>query len=99
MLSKEEKRDFDVAFDTYMKNPAWRTEYESAPSQECKDYLKYTYYDSKFFNPEKNADRLSELKAEYESKLSVEDWEYLKSKAGNSPFVGYADRKIKELQK
>ena len=99
MLSKEEEKDFEKAFETYTKNPSWRKEYEDAPSQECKDYLKFTYYDSMFYDPGKDNRRIGELKEEYEGKLSASDWEYLKSKAGNSPFVFYCDQKIKGLKK
>ena len=99
MLSKEEKKDFEKAFETYMAKPGWRKEYEGAPSQECKDYLKFTYYDCMFYDPSKDNDRLQELKEEYEGKLSSTDWQYLKSQAGNSPFGGYCNKKIAELSK
>lgn len=99
MLTKEEQKDFEKAFETYMKKDGWRSEYKNAPSEECKDYLKYTYYDCMFYDPGKDTARLDELKKYYEDRLSVADWEYLKSQAGNSPFVVYCLQKIAGLSK
>lgn len=83
-----------------MKNPYWKQQYENVPSKECKDYLEYMFYSSDYYDPDaSDAADYSEKQAEVESKLKVEDWEYLKQMVPNSPFVGYCNQKIRELSK
>ena len=94
-----DKKKMDEAFQRYMKNPAWKREYENAPSKECKEYLRYTYYSSQYYDPDADdAKDFDDLQQQVESKMNVQDWEYIKSTVGNSPFVAYCNKKIKELQ-
>lgn len=99
-VGKETKEKMDKALEKALKHPFWKKEYENAPSEECKDYLCYTYYSSAYYDPDaEDAKEFDELQAEVESELKVVDWEYLKQMTPGSPFVGYCDEKIAELSK
>ena len=88
------------SMESAMRHPFWKKMYEDAPSEECKEYLKYTYYSSDYYDPDAaDAKDFIELKDSIEQRLSAGDWEYLKGMAPNSPFVGYCNQKIKELSK
>ena len=97
---KFDKEKMKRAVDAFMKNPAHKKIYDEAPSAECRDFYKSEYYYSKYFDPEdKNADEFIEMVKEPESRLSIEDWEYIKKHAGNGQFVEYINQKIKEIKK
>lgn len=99
-MAKIDKEKMEKAFQAFMKNPAYKKIYDNAPSEECKKYYRYEYYYSKYYDPEaEDADEFVEMIKEPEKDLSVEDWEYIKSKAGHNPFRAYCDQKIKELTK
>ena len=94
-----DKEMLEESLEKAMKNKYWKEQYENAPSEECKEYLKYTFCYSDNFDPEENEKEFDELQKEVEGKLAVDDWEYLKEMVPNSPFVGYCNMKIKELNK
>ena len=95
---KFDKEKMQKAFEAFMKNPAHKRIYENAPSEACKDYYKSEYYYSKYFDPNsEDVEEFVEMVKEPEKRLSVEDWEYIKDHVGNSPMVGYINKKIKEL--
>ena len=97
-LSKEKKKEMDRAVEKALKHPYWKSQFEDAPSEECKDYLRFTYYFSECYDPEAEDAELFDKIQEYaERKLSAEDWRYLRGMAPNSPFAGYCEQKIKEL--
>jgi hypothetical protein len=93
-IDKEKK---SKALEAYLKNPYWKGQYENAPSEECKEYLLYTFCSSKYEGPDGDAE-FDEWRKSAEDGLSVGDWEYLKKMLPNSPFVGYCDKKIKALK-
>ena len=97
---KLDEKKMEKAFEAFMKNPAWKREYDNAPSEECKEYLRNSYYYSKYYDPDAgDADELMETIRKQEKKLSVDDWKYLRDRGGNSPFAGYCDEMIAALQK
>ena len=97
---KFDEKKMEKAFKAFMKNPGWKHEYDNAPSEECREYLRNSYYFSKFYDPDgDDADEIMDTIREQEKTLSVEDWKYLRGRWGNSPFAGYCDEMIKELQK
>ncbi len=98
-MAQVDKEKMNQAFEAFMKNPAWKKRYDDAPSEACKDYWKYIFYYSKFFDPDADdADEFDEIQEEYAKKLSLEDWEYMKVSTGNGPFRKVCNDKIRELQ-
>ncbi len=85
-------------FGAFMENPYWQSVYMNAPSEECRAYLEYTFYSSLYYDPDSSdAEQFAELQAHVEKPLHIVDWEYLKCLSPSSPFVGYCNRKIREL--
>ena len=95
---KETMKRIEDTLKQTIKNPYWKKEYDEAPSDECKDYLKFTYFFSKHYDPDADdAEKFDEIQKQVESALSAEDWAYLKKMAPSSPFVAYCDENIKRL--
>ena len=99
-LSGEEQKKLEKSVEETLENPFWKKQFEDAPSEECKDYVRYTFYSSDHYDPEgEDAAAFDKLQEEVESKLSVTDWQYLKHMLPNSPFVGYCTEQICRLSK
>ena len=97
-LSGKEKEKMEGAVEKALEHPYWKKQFEGAPSEESKDYIRYTFYFSKYYDPDaEDAESFDKLQEKVEEKLNAEDWEYLKGMSPNSPFVGYCNQKIKEL--
>lgn len=97
-LKGEEKEKMEKAVEKATKHPYWKKMYENAPSEESKDYIRYTFYSSEYYDPDaEDAAEFDKLQEKVESALKAEDWEYLKGMSPNSPFVGYCNQRIKEL--
>ena len=95
---KDVKEKMDKALEKALKNKSLKNVYEKAPSEECKDYLAYTFYSSEYYDPDvEDVETFDRIQDQVESRLAAEDWKYLKKLSPNSPFVGYCDQKIKEL--
>ena len=98
-MKKMDKKKEKASFESFMRNPSWKKIYEGSPSEECKDYWRYTFYNSKYYDPDaEDAGDFDDMRDFYYDRLSVEDWEYIKKFSGNSPFVGYIDQRIKKLK-
>lgn len=99
-LKGKEKEKMDKAVEKALKRPYWKKLFDGAPSEECKDYIRYTFYASEYYDPDaEDVADFDKLREQVESRLKVEDWEYLKRVSPNSPFVGYCNQRIKELTK
>lgn len=99
-LKGKEKEKMDKAVEKALKRPYWKKLFDGAPSEECKDYIRYTFYASEYYDPDaEDATDFDKLREQVESRLKAEDWEYLKTVSPNSPFVGYCNQRIKELTK
>lgn len=94
MDDKKEKKSFEA----FMKNPAWKKRYEEAPTKECKDYYRFTFYFSKYYDPEEDNGEFEEMRDYYYNQLSADDWKYIKGNT-SGPFVGYINQRIAELEK
>ena len=97
-MFKYDKDKLKKSIEKTEKNPYWKKAYEEAPSDECKDYLEFTFYWSDYPDDADDGE-WDEKQAEIEGKLSVGDWEYLSGIAPGSPLVGYCNQKIKEISK
>lgn len=96
MDKEKEKKSFEA----FMKNPSWKRIYDGAPSDACKEYYRYVFYSSKYYDPDaEDASEFDEMQEHYYGKLAIPDWEYIKKNAGNSPFVRYCDERIAALKK
>ena len=94
---KVDDKKVEEAFVEYMENPAWKRYYENAPTDECRQYIKFNWYRSKFGEP-KDVEEFKRLRNDYWSKLSVEDWEYIMENVGNSPFRAVCKEHISRLR-
>lgn len=95
---KIDKEKMRAALDEYMKNPAWAEYYKNAPSDACKKYIRFTWYRSKYDEPE-DVEEFKRIRDGYWKELGVKDWEYLRDTHPGSPFVKLCNQKIKELSK
>ena len=93
-----DKKKMESAFQLYMKNPSWRDYYNNAPSEDCKNYIRFGWYRSQYGEP-KDPEEFKKLRDLYWNKLSIKDWEYIRDHAGNSPFRKVCSDKIRELSK
>ena len=97
-MSKEDKM-MDAAFEIYMKNPVWKKRYEDAPTEACREYLKYVFYSSQYYDPDaEDAEKFEKKQEEAESKLKLGDWIFLRDMLPSSPFAGYCNQKIRQFQ-
>lgn len=83
------------AINQFTKNPYWREEYETAPSDICKqrvalDFCFSTYY-GQGYNDDDERKRL-------ESQLDLGDWKHLLKYSGNNPWRTKCKQKIAELE-
>ena len=92
-----DKKKEKMAFEEYMKNPSWEKYYNGAPSEECKEYIRFGWYRSKFGEPT-DPDEYKKLRDSVWEKLSVEDWEYIMDHVGNSPFRKVCKEQIAKLK-
>lgn len=99
-MLKYDKEKLKKAIEKYSANSHWGKQYENAPSKECKDYLEYTFYSSCYYDPDaENAKDFDELQEKIESKLSADDWKYLKGTTPNKQFGWFCEQQIKRLSK
>ena len=88
MAEKTEK-----ALEQFLKNDYWKEYYDTAPSDECREYIKREFVGSIYpdAGEEGNARAL-------EPTLSADDWRHLLKYAGNNMFRPYCKKKIAELE-
>lgn len=72
---KYDRDKMEETMDLYLANDGWKEVYEKAPSDECRRFLRMTFYRSQ--NGEPSGDEAKELKEDIFKKLGKEDWEYL----------------------
>ena len=90
----------EKALSRFLENPYWREYYETAPSEECKDRIVFTfcfslYGDEGFFASIEDFKNAGET---LESKLGLADWKHLLKYAGVNPFRSKCGAKIEELE-
>ena len=74
----------------WLKNPAWREYYETAPSDLCRLYISVEFWESEY-----DEDAAAEAVKNLEKSLSPEDWKHLYRYCGNNPRKKYIlDRMI-----
>ena len=94
------KEMVDKAVEHFIANPAYGEEYNTAPSDSCKERIAFSYCNS-IYNWESFFSSIEEFKAErdkIESKLDIKDWKHLLKYSGNNPWHSKCLKKIKELE-
>ena len=94
MLTDEKRKQI---IDDYLYTDFWKKAYETAPSQNCKDYI---LLGLRGFIMSAEGEKLYEIcngRKQLEKKFNLEDWEHMYKFAVNNPFKGVCATKIKEL--
>lgn len=92
------KKAMEKALAAFMKNPFWREYLETAPSEQCKEYIKLEFYYSDLtIAGSDERDEVAKAMQQYESQFSVLDWKHLQKYAGNNPFWIKCKQKVEEL--
>ena len=81
---------------TYLGNEHWKSVYQGAPSDECKQFFRLNFYSSMTGEP--SGDELSEIRQKIYDALSIEDWKYLQKTHPGTPFTKVCADYIKKLQ-
>jgi len=77
----------------FMENEYWHEEYETAPSDACREYIEYQWLNGHGHTDEEKA-ALEVTKAS----MTATDWEHLMKYAGNTPFKTYCRERLEELR-
>ena len=77
----------------WLENPYWREYYETAPSDECKEFIALEF----MFNDTED-DEIAEMMDEAESKLKVEDLKHLAKYEGNTPRLEELKQRIAKME-
>ena len=84
------------AVKVYCANPYWRTYYEGAPSEACRERIALSFFYG-IYNSAVTPEEYVPERERLERKLKLEDWVYLERFAGNNPWRGLCRKKIREL--
>lgn len=79
----------------FIRNPHWKEYYEEAPSDVCKEYIKYEFL---FSDTDEYEEKVAQVLRELEDRFTVDDWKHLIKYCGNNPFKSRCRAKIKELE-
>ena len=83
------------ALDVFLQNPHWKEYYETAPSEECREYIEHSFRLSLYgITPD-----IEKRDKELEDLFTVRDWEHLAKYAGNNPFRSKCKKMISNLKK
>ncbi len=89
-----------VAVEEFTKNPYWKEELETAPSELSKRYTELGFCFSWYFGKIPTAER-DEILAERDNlkhQFGLEDWKHTLKYCGHNPFHAVCVEKIKELE-
>ncbi len=84
-----DKKEADAALELFSENDYWKAFHDKAPSVNCRERIEMMFYFSAFLAGNADEKREAEYvrqRDEIESRLSLEDWKYLLSYAGNNPW-------------
>lgn len=88
----------EKAVSSFIENPYWKEYLESAPSEQCKEYIMLEFYYSDLaFEENDYKEEASQAMEQLKSGFSVRDWEHLMKYAGNTPFKAECKEKIEKL--
>lgn len=77
----------------WIKNPAWREYYETAPSELCRLVISMEFWESEY-----ESDTAANAIKIMEERLSAEDWRHLYRYCGNNPRKEYIHDRIMDLE-
>lgn len=82
-----------VTLEKWLKNPAWREYYETAPSELCRLVISMEFWESEY-ESETAANAIKIM----EERLSADDWRHLYRYCGNNPRKEYIHDRIMDLE-
>ena len=94
---KPDQKKVRKALKEFLKNPYWRDYYLNAPSEACKRYIEFEFYNSEYDEFASN-EEFWKVRDSYWDQLSVEDWKYILKHTAVNPFRKTCLDKIRELQ-
>ena len=80
----------------FMENDYWKRYLEKAPSDKCKEYIKYSFYYSTIDDDDDDIEEVVGVMNRLEDEMSLADWKHL-YKYASGPFKGICKEKISEL--
>ena len=92
------KSDLEEAVAKFKENSYWKKYLEDAPSDRCKEYIRYGFYYSDIDDDNEDIDEVVGIMDKIEAEMSLEEWKYL-HKYADGPFKGVCKEKISELSK
>ena len=92
-MGKFDSVEMKAAMELFMKNDFWREVYENAPSENCREYFRQSFYSSVYPGP----DDAGELRAVLFDRFEIADWQYLKRIHTGTPFVKTCHDRIQAL--
>ena len=95
MAFKFNEKKMKTAMDLYMKNDHWKSVFENAPSENCKEYFRFSFYNSQYDEP--SGEEFFTVRDKIYDSLGIDDWKYLKKNFPGSPFTKKCAEKIAEL--
>ena len=93
MTDNEKKK----IIDEYLYTDFWKKAYETAPSQNCKDYILLGLRGFIMSAEGEIFYKICKERKGLEKNFDLEDWQHLYKYCGDNPFKGICVTKIKEL--
>lgn len=81
------------ATEIYMRNSYWKKEYDTAPSELCRQYIRLGWYRS-LYGASGTVLKMKTL----ENQFCIEDWEHLLSYTATNPFRTKCRERIQALK-
>ena len=95
-MFKVNGKKMDLAVKSFMANPFYKKEYEDAPSDVCKEYIKFRWYWSKYNEP--SDEEYAEYRERLWDKFTVDDWKYIQSLSVGTPLWSVCKKHIETLK-
>lgn len=89
----DRKSAIENAVELFMKNPYWKKEYDTAPSEACRRYIQLEFYQSLY----EDSGIVQEMKS-LENQLGIEDWEHILKYTAHNPFRTRCKQRIAVLK-
>ncbi len=87
-----------AAVEEFTQNPFWKQYLETAPSEQCKEYIRLEFcYSSLAIAGNDERDEVAETMDKLKTGFTVADWKHLKRYAGHNPFYTECNRMIEKL--
>ena len=85
------KEELQKNLEEWLENPAWREYYETAPSEQCREFIAL-----EFLYSDEESDEIAAAMDEKEKGLTIQDWKHLYKYCGNNPRKTFIQKKIRD---